>query len=39
MKFNPSVHSGTVYDPTLGRRKPVIDPNELPKVATAGIQS
>eukprot|EP00347_Sterkiella_histriomuscorum_P012081 403369963 len=32
LKFNPSIHSGTKYDPTLGRRVPVTDPNELPKI-------
>lgn len=32
LKFNPQLHSGTKYDPALGRRVPVKDPNDLPKI-------
>ncbi len=37
MKFNPTMHVGTKYDPTLDRRVPVTDPNELPKIAANGL--
>ncbi|CDW76888.1 dwnn-domain-containing protein [Stylonychia lemnae] len=35
LKFNPQLHSGTKFDPALGRRVPVTDPNELPKIGGA----
>jgi hypothetical protein len=32
MKFNPKIHSGTLFDPNIGRRVPVVDPKDLPKI-------